>query len=265
MDLNEYKKSITKQLELEKFLLTKIDADEKIKNKNFLKKRINKRIEIIESELNQEIEEEPVETEKEVNEKPVVKETNSIKSPETNQKNPRTEKKQKEIEEKVSNTNKQSSVVINSNDTKSKPEQIEPQVNKIKNPKLYNEIISRSEEYRKAVEYFVNIESLKQAEDARSKVLALNKALESMEQGKSVDEIDLPIAITPDYICNMSKQERLNNFSIIIKDFSRKKNELNMGIKNSIDAYNKLDQRTQKNLVIININLFTELLEKSIS
>ena len=265
MDLDEYKKSISKEIEWEKFLLTKLDSEEKIQNRNFVKKRIEKRINLIEAELSQEVEAEAEDPEPVVEVKAEVKAEAKaevkaeakakaeekpklieevIKSPISKQQNP-TVVKEAEANKTIKSKKSLKGSII-ANEIKSE----QPIEIKIKNQKLYDDATVRCDEYRKAVNYFINIESLKQAEDARSKVSKLIKALESMEKGKIIDEIDLPITITPDYICNMTKQERLNNFSIIIKDFSKKKNDINAQIKNAVDSYTKLDPRTQATHVI---------------
>lgn len=244
MDLDEYKNSISKQLEFEKFLISKIETEDKIKNKNFLKKRIEKRIEIIENELNQEIQDEP-EDNTQQDKREEKDESPSIIQQNTEGKDKKEVETNKTIKGlKTLKTIRESHIVFDENKVSEVAEE-----KKIKNQTLYDEITIRKDEYRKAVEYFINIESLKQAEDARSKVSILSKALDSMEYGKIVNEIDLPITITPDYICNTTKQERLNNFSVIIKDFSKKKNDINAQVKKAIDGYNKLEPRAQSQIV----------------
>ena len=58
MDIEEYKKSIQMELEYEELLLKRVDEDNYIKNKEFVKNRIQTRINIIKEELSQQIENE---------------------------------------------------------------------------------------------------------------------------------------------------------------------------------------------------------------
>lgn len=48
-----------------------------------------------------------------------------------------------------------------------------------------------------------------------------------MEEGEDVNELKLPIQITPDYICGCNQQERIANFNKVIKEYSDQKNEVN--------------------------------------
>lgn len=210
MDLEGYKQSVKGELEYEELLIKRIDEDQNIKNKEFVKNRILTRIKIINDELNQQIE------------------NGEIDNHEVN------------VE-----ANKEST-----NQTEVKIQENVPTKLNIKDAKLHQETKLKYEEYKQAVEYFLQIESMKQADDAREKARILNEALIKLEAGKSVDEFSLPIGITPDYICNMSKQERLNNFSVIIKDFSAKKNELNQKLEKAINGFKGID----KKIFVKNVN-----------
>jgi hypothetical protein len=232
MDLEGYKQSIQGELEYEELLYKRIDEDQNIKNKVFVKNRIQTRINIIKDELNQQVENvEDGEANAQVPIENVEVSTNQVSV------------------EKVDESKSQEKI-IDSKNTQIKEEKIEIKKLEIKDKKLYQETKLKAEEYKQAVEYFLQIESMKQADDAREKARILNDAIIKMEEGKTVDEFSLPISITPDYICNMSKQERLNNFSVIIKDFSAKKNELNQKLEKAINGFKGID----KKIFVKNVN-----------
>jgi hypothetical protein len=231
MDLEGYKQSIQGELEYEELLYKRIDEDQNINNKVFVKNRIQTRINIIKDELNQQVENvEDAEANAQV---PIEKEAS------TNQ-----------VSVDKVDESKSQEKIIDSKTTQIKEEKIEIKKLEIKDKKLYQETKLKAEEYKQAVEYFLQIESMKQADDAREKARILNDAIIKMEEGKSVDEFSLPISITPDYICNMSKQERLNNFSVVIKDFSAKKNELNQKLEKAIIGFKGID----KKIFVKNVN-----------
>jgi hypothetical protein len=230
MNLEEYKKSIQVELEYEELLLKRVDEDPYIKNKEFVKNRIQTRINIIKEELNQQIENEP--ENQALDEEAIIKEKNynEVCKNENVIKEPSKESKEIKIEEKIIEKKPSKEIKVKIED-------------KIKDKRLYEDTKIKADEYKQAVDYFLQIESMKQADDAREKAKVLNQALFQMEEGKSVDEFSLPISVTPDYICNMSKQERLNNFSIIIKDFSAKKNELNEKLEKAINGFKGIDKK----------------------
>lgn len=47
-----------------------------------------------------------------------------------------------------------------------------------------------------------------------------------MEKGLEINELELPLEITSEYICGCTKQERQNKFMEILKDFTLRKNEV---------------------------------------
>ncbi len=195
-------------MKYEEILLKQLDQDKLIKNKDLVKTRINKRIEIIKKELTLEIKDE---------------EQNISSNSEIN---PKLEPK---VEIKQDQLNTQDNILKKVNPA---------------SEKLYKEIGEKLEDYKAAITYFMKIESMKQADDAREKAKILNQALEKLEKGEKVDEFSLPIAVTAEYICNMSKQDRLNNFSIIIKDYSARKNELNQKMQKALEGFKTLDKKT---------------------
>lgn len=227
MDLNEYKTSITNQLKWDEELIKFAEKDQKItsKEKEKVIERIKKRIEIIQSELSQEVQEEEEEQneeeniEQDIESKPAGKEDSTANS---------TAKISTENEIKA-----ESAIPLE----KKPPE--------IKNKKLYEDIKVKLNDYKEAAEYFRKIGSAKQEEDAYSKAKEFQAAIKLIENGKEdqVDEFALPIGITPDYICGYSKQERLNKFSEIIKEFSRRKNELNEALIQRTEKLKTIDKK----------------------
>jgi len=224
MNLIQYKESIKKQLEFENLLLKRIDDDKFIKNKIFVKNRINKRISLINEELAQEIPEEEEPEERIDNDKIKIKINKE-------------EIKDNKITEEIEKENVKEEFKEHKNKTPI-----------IYDFRLYESTKIKLEEYKKAVNYFNEIESLNQAEDAKAKIKILQKGIEQMENENvnnfKITEMDLPLDINPDYICNMSKQERLNNFSLIIKDFSSKKNETNKKLEKVIAGFKTMDKKT---------------------
>lgn len=224
MSIEMYKKTIESELNWEEQLLLLTDKDSKTSENELkiVRERINKRIEMIKAELTQEIEEEP--EEEHIN-------TDSNKPNITEN----IVEKEKVIEVKTYEA------VINT-------EVVKPIENKpivINNTKLYQEIKAKLQDYKEAAEYFRKIGSAKQEEDAFNKAREIQQAVRLFDEGKEnkVDEFSLPIGITPDYICGSTKQERFNNFSNIIKEFSKRKNELNDALKERAEKFSKLDKR----------------------
>lgn len=235
MNLDEYKKSISNQLKWEDELIVFAQKDQKISKEEVevILTRINKRKELINSELNQEVNEEEIE------ETPIIEDSDKMqvekqKESETeNQKFLSKEDENKEFSQNISIISEKSAAPV-----ETKPEEIQ-------NKKLYEEIKGRLNEYKDAALYFRKIGSAKQEEDAISKAKELINAVKQFENfdEKSVDEFSLPIGVTPDYICGESKQERLNHFSEIIKEFSKRKNELNDALQQRADKLKTIDKK----------------------
>jgi hypothetical protein len=218
MTLEMYKKTIQAELNWEEQLINLIEKDNKTSpdELKIVKDRIQKRIETINSELAQEIQEEP-------EDEPVVEPVVEVKQEE-------------KVEPKVSKEN-----IINTETEKV----VEKKPIEIKNKKLYEEIKAKLKDYKDAADYFQKIGSAKQQEDAFNKAREIQQAVKLFDEGREdkVDEFSLAIGITPDYICGSTKQERLNDFSKIIKEFSGRKNELNDALKERAEKYSKLDKR----------------------
>lgn len=235
MNLDEYKKSISNQLKWEDELIVFAQKDQKISKEEVevILTRINKRKELINSELNQEVNEEEIE------ETPIIEDPNKMqvekqKESETeNQIILSKEDENKEFSQNISIISEKSAAPV-----ETKPKEIQ-------NKKLYEEIKVRLNEYKDAALYFRKIGSAKQEEDAISKAKELINAVKQFDNfdEKSVDEFSLPIGVTPDYICGESKQERLNHFSEIIKEFSKRKNELNDALQQRADKLKTIDKK----------------------
>ena len=224
MDIETYKKIISSQLKYEDQLIEYANKDKKITKAQLNKviERINKRKEIINNELTQEVQEEEEEENPNVEENPTVEEHKTVEQPIEVDKHA-----VENIEEKKS---------IEHEPRISKPVEI---INK----ELYEEIKKRVFEYKEAIDYFKKIGSADQETDATAKARELVKALKEIEVGKDVDEFSLPIGINPDYICGYSKQDRLNHYSNIIKEFSKRKNELNQTLQIKIDKMKTMDKK----------------------
>jgi hypothetical protein len=235
IDIDTYKKIIQNQLNFEQELIKRIDTDDYIKNKNFVKKRIMTRINIIKEELAQEV---PENEEEEVIDEKAHEHVEENLNAEDKSSNKKIEKDESQVlvedDVKVS-LKKEKPNPIESIKEKPKP--------RIKDEEIYEKAKRKLIEYKAAVEYFIKIDSSKQAEDAKSKVVELNKGIKLMEEGKAVDEFSLPIDITPDYITGMTKQERLNNFATITKDFSKQKNELNAKMTSAVNTLKSEDKK----------------------
>jgi hypothetical protein len=229
MNLDEYKKSISNELKWEDELIIFAQKDQKISREEMdvIVSRINKRKELINAELNQE-----------------VNEDEQVESAETNEEIKPVENEKEKITTKEEDNNKPYSQNISIISEKSAaPVEIKPK--EIQNKKLYEEIKSRLNDYKDAALYFRKIGSTKQEEDAISKAKELITAVKLFENfdENSVDEFSLPIGVTPDYICGESKQERLNHFSEIIKEFSKRKNELNDALQQRADKLKTIDKK----------------------
>ena len=251
--------------------MKKVDIDEHIKNKNFVKKRIEERIKKIEAELVEEIQQEEVveeiveDNDNKMNDEKVEDKAHdieksadhlkieeidvqSIHDEESNNRHNKSEEEPVKKQEYVPVKEKE---IVKSVITKEEPEPIrknEPE-NKIKDMKLYERLKARAEEYKRANDYFIHIQNQKQADDSRSKTITIIKALKEMEQGKEIDEFDLPNDITADYICDMTTQQRLENFKTIGKELTNKKKDIKEELENKIEQIKLLSKKEQEKKV----------------
>lgn len=254
MDLETYKKLIESQLKYEDQILSLTSQDKVITPEmlTVIIQRINKRKELITAELTQEVEEEePVEETENKEEVTEEKKVNKEEVKEVTEEN-------KEIKEENDDKQNTGDVKMNNVESKTSDTKVsEPKPVEINKP-LYDSLKSRFMEYKEAMDYFRKIGSAKQEEDAISKAKLIARAVKDVEEGKEVDEFSLPINVTPDFICGYSKQERLNHFSNIIKEFSARKNDLNAQLQTRMDKLKTLDKKDFMKIVNNLCNIYIE-------
>lgn len=218
MDIDKYKQTIRMELEWEdKFVdFAKKDTSLAPEILEVILKRVSRRKEIINEELTQQVEQEEEQMDVE---------------------------EQSEIHVEEEKEDKSSKVESPTEVAKEKSK--EPAISKPINENLLKTVKERLEHYKEAIKYFNKIGSGTQQQDAFEKAKELSKAVKLIEEGKEneVEEFSLPIDITPEYICGYSKQERLNKYSEIIKEFSKRKNELIDNLNKIKEKFKSLDKR----------------------
>ena len=263
MTMDMYKAKVEKELKRDEDMIAKVDlVKSKISEEMMeeLKKRINDRIEVLKQELielsQQAEEEEPVQDETTSNEQNV-KEKDDVNKPVE----PVEEEKKDEVlnkaneEEKTSNIikeevkeeekkdiikeeNKKESIKV-----KPKPKEVEP-VNRIvdssKNEETIKKLTERLNEYRDAIDYFVRIDKLDSIEECKNRARQLDQAIKALSKGEEIDEFSLPLNVTPDFICGMTRQERAKKFTEIVK-------------------YYLLREKEQKRLLSVQKNKYTQM------
>ena len=105
--------------------------------------------------------------------------------------------------------------------------------------------------YKKALTYFIQNGFSEQAEDAQKKLSILNKEKLKVEKGETIEEFELPLDITPDYINNCNTQERTKKYYTIAKDFTERKNKLNQDLQDFAGKIKLLDKRQLEKSVSI--------------
>lgn len=86
---------------------------------------------------------------------------------------------------------------------------------------------------------------LTKAEDAREKGRVLKEALDQLDksdQQQEIDELSLPLPVSADYICGKSKQERLTEFTRIIKDLMDQRLDLKNNLKQALEGFKDVHQ-----------------------
>lgn len=255
LSMEIYRKYIENELVYEKSLLSKLDIDQHIKNKNFVKKRIEKRILLIEGELNEEIHE-AEEVEEDLKEIPQIE--NKIEEFQVvNTKNIKIEDIDQSKDDSiiVKHVEEKKPEALKISEIESKPiiHTQEQAVINIKDKKLYHRLKARAEEYKRANDYFIHIQNQKQADDSRAKTITIIKALKEIELGRDVDELSLPNDLTADYICDMSTQQRLENFKIIGKELTNKKKDIKDELESKIEQIKLLNKKEQEKKVFIKL------------
>lgn len=212
VDLNAYKTSIVVELDYERQILKKAEEIENETEKAAIVNRIKERIAIIETELTQNPEEEDNGEENNINE--------NLKS----------------IEKSNSEHNK-IMIIENVNNPDRKNIEVKD------NSELISNLKNLLSEYRKAIEYFAKIESTEQTVDARTKAQEISKAIKKLENNEEIDEYSLPLNVTPEFICGMSKKERIAELAKIIKNYSGRKVELSEKMKKLLEKFKTLEKR----------------------
>jgi hypothetical protein len=80
------------------------------------------------------------------------------------------------------------------------------------------------------------------AEDSRTKLLLIRESMKNMNSNQGEKEIEFPEELSPEYICQCSKEERSKTFKLIIDDFKRRIEKL----KESNKDFSKLKANLSK-------------------
>lgn len=249
LTLDGYKANISVELNYEKKLLELLKDDKNVKpnEKKIIENRINKRIQKINEELQQQIpqeEEENPEEEKESD----PNETDTI------------EKNKEENVVKKDDIKEDDKIDLNHNSDNISVQ--ERKVVEIKDMFLYETLKKRFTEYKLAIEYFEKNGLNEQEKDAMSKAREIQKAIIKLEDGKEIDDMNIPESINPEYIYGCSKQERLENFTKLIKEYNNIKNEISAQQNKVLERFNQLQKKDQLkivfklNILLTNLQLF---------
>ena len=90
-------------------------------------------------------------------------------------------------------------------------------VDKEKIKETIKRLNERLDEYREAIDYFVKIDQTEKIDETREKAKKLDAAIKALKRGEEIDEFSLPIKITPDFICGMTREEKLEKYKEIVK------------------------------------------------
>lgn len=252
LTLDGYKSNLNIQMNYEKKLLEAAKSDKNLSKEllEIIEKRINKRIEIINSELQQEVpEEESPENEAQVDKK-------NEESANTENKNIITETENKPVpitDDNLIDINRPSDVVSVTS----------RKVVEIKDMFLYETLKKRLIEYKLAIEYFEKNNLQNQEKDAIAKVREIQKAMIVLEDGKDIDDITIPESINPEYISGYSKEQRFEKFTKLIKEYNNIKNEIASQRNRVLEKFNQLQKKEQNK--IVSFNLISKLFRKIIS
>ena len=77
-------------------------------------------------------------------------------------------------------------------------------------------------------------------EECKNRARQLDQAIKALSKGEEIDEFSLPLNVTPDFICGMTRQERAKKFTEIIK-------------------YYLLREKEQKRLLSVQKNKYTQM------
>lgn len=236
IDIQKYKEQILNQKKYELSIIEAIKGSDKVNEdeKEFLIQRIEERIKIIDYELSQEQVEEEEEEEKE-------KDENGNKNENENKNNDQLNDNKEILDVKEDN---QSNIVSEVKEvTKEKEVKKVSEVKPVLDPEIGKLIENKIEIYKKAMNYFLNNNLTDQAQDAKTKLMEISKIKEKYNKGSTINEYELPLDITPDYISNCSSQERAKKYYTLAKDFSDRKAKLNEDLQDFLNKVKLLEKR----------------------
>jgi len=247
LTIDGYKANITTELSYENKLLELLKEDKNAKpsEKTLIEDRINKRIQKINEELEQQVpEEEAEEEEKEKQKENTADEAGKINNASEKQ-TAENQGHNKDIEEA---NNQEEKIDFNRNS-----DNISVQARKvveIKDMFLYETLKKRMVEYKLAIEYFEKTGLREQEKDATCKVREIQKAIIKLEDGKEIDDVNIiPESVNSDYICGCSKQDRLEKFTKLIKEYNNMKNEISAQQNKVLERFNQLQKKDQLKIV----------------
>lgn len=265
LTLEAYKAKIATQLTIEKKLLENMmnDVNLSAQEKQIIEQRISRRIEIINQEMLQEVpegendeeennnnvnENNNKENENKINEvkENVIKKINEeeskpLEASESEKKNEAEKEKQKEKMEFAHVMEKNASV-------------------KLAEDPLLNRIKELENEYKSALDYFKKNELNEQEADAMQKYREIQKAKQLVESGRKINEDNLPKSVDCDFICGMSKKERFENFTNIIKEYNQVKKSLINERNKMAERFSQLPKNELKKIVFLLFFLFYSFL-----
>ncbi len=247
LSLEAYKAKITIELTLEKQLLENLIKDKNLNNeeKKIIEKRISKRIEIINSELQQEVPEGEGEGEgEEENRNPKEEENKKLNEVKENVLKSIAVEEGKPLE----NNEKLKDSIKNSKQDFGQALEKNASI-KLADDPLLNKIKELENEYKSAMDYFNKNGFTEKYEDATYKYRDIQKAKNLVECGKKFNENSLPKNIDSDYICSMSKRERFDNFTNIIKEYNQIKKNLINDRKKVADRITQLPKNEIRKIV----------------
>lgn len=247
LTLDGYKANLTVELNYEKKLLELLQEDKNVKanEKKLMEERINKRIQKINEELDQQVPEEEEEQQEGNSEEA----DNTKKS---NNENVAAEKQTAENlkeKEKTEEANHEEQIDLNRNS-----DNVSIQARKvveIKDMFLYETLKKRMIEYKLAIEYFEKNGLQEQEKDANFKAREIQKAIIKLEDGREIDDVNIPESVNPEYICGCSKQERLEKFTKLIKEYNNIKNEISAQQNKVLERFNQLQKKDQLKIVLL--------------
>ena len=239
LSIEDYFKEINKELEFNKKLLDYTNKDKKLKSFEIpeLKRRLNERIDLLNTEVKQ-IKEELENQDNDEEEKKEEEKKEEEKKEEKEE-----EKKEEKVEEKEEEKKEEKEEEKKEEEPKKKPSsnQTKKDIELTKEEQEKYQIIKeRLEEYRYAINYckindFPQDQLIKGARE-------LNEAKKKIESHNS-DDVDIyliPMPVTPEIVFNYSKEERAHKYQTLIDDLTKQKNEISSEKNNKLEELKKL-------------------------